>query len=297
MLDPVGPTTLDELFRRFLMTPEARMSAKRTKAIRAAAFDAAIRRFGRAHPIKSCEDRIFRSQLYDWRDTFAPSMGRQHIYVISSVFNWAVDRGFMTDNPAAGMKHIKKASRAEIIWTSDDVRAFREAADEPLRNATDVALWTALREVDVIGLRSYQFNEGWLTVIPQKTRKHGVKLFLPYYLIRPLAETVGRLFAREMDGDALVLLSHLGEPWNERLLRRYVEAAREKAGVNPDLRFGDLRGTAVTWMLEAGCTDAEVGSISGHGIAKGNMRSYAARTRPLAESAYRKLAAYMGDWN
>ena len=92
--------------------------------------------------------------------------------------------------------------------------------------------------------------------------------------------------------------NRIGSKWHDRELRRWFGKVKAAAGFGGlDLHFHDLRGTLITWLLEAGCTEAEVGAISGHAFAKGNIRSYSARTRTLAENAHRKLAEYIeGKW-
>lgn len=288
------PKTLDELFRRYLITPEAREASVNTKRIRARAMDAAIHRFSRKLPLDDIERRDFRSKLYDWRDSDPehPMAMRQKISQISTIFNWAVDRGYMRDNPAQGMRHVRPRSRSEVIWTPEAITAFREEASPEVLRVFDVARWTALRENDVLDLRGFQFDDGWLTVTPQKTLRKGIRVYLPYYLLHPLASVITHVFGAQWRDDAHVLRDPWGKPWNERTFRLHVQKTMEAAGLE-GLHFHDLRGTLITDLLEAGCTDAEAGSISGHSIAKGNMKNYAARTRPLAESAYRKLAAYL----
>jgi integrase len=55
--------------------------------------------------------------------------------------------------------------------------------------------------------------------------------------------------------------------------------------------FHDLRGTAVTRLAIAGCTEPEIATITGHSL--GDVRSildaYLHRDKALAESAIRKL--------
>ena len=58
------------------------------------------------------------------------------------------------------------------------------------------------------------------------------------------------------------------------------------------MTFHDLRGTAVTRLAIAGCTEAEIATITGHST--GSVRAiidthYLSRDPALAESAIRKL--------
>jgi len=65
---------------------------------------------------------------------------------------------------------------------------------------------------------------------------------------------------------------------------------RDKAKLG-DLRFHDLRSTAVTMLFEAGCNVAEVAAITGHTLktAQSILDTYLARTGALARSAIVKL--------
>jgi len=67
--------------------------------------------------------------------------------------------------------------------------------------------------------------------------------------------------------------------------------ACQKAGI-VGVTFNDLRGTAVTRLAIAGCTEAEIATITGHSLRE--VRSildsnYLHRDPALAESAIRKL--------
>jgi len=288
------PTNLGELLRRYQASPEARAAAPTSKVKRAQAFDITIRYFGGALTLAAIEKRDFRSKLYDWRDSYAdrPHAANDYIKHLNTVLNWAVDRGYMRDNPAAGLKKLKTASRADIIWTPHHIKALREVAEPAVLQVFDIGRWTGLRLGDILALRAFQFEDGWLSVTPQKTVKLGIRLSLPYYLLPPLGDVVTQLLRIEWLPQTQVLRNLVGGPWLISNYEKKLNLAKAKAGLSgEDLHFHDLRGTLVTALLEAGCTEAETGSISGHGLAHGNMRSYAARTRPLAESAYRKLAA------
>jgi hypothetical protein len=57
-----------------------------------------------------------------------------------------------------------------------------------------------------------------------------------------------------------------------------------------DLRFHDLRGSAVKAFADAGCSELEIRAISGHSMRSlaGALGSYVDRWRSLAEAAVRK---------
>jgi integrase len=91
---------------------------------------------------------------------------------------------------------------------------------------------------------------------------------------------------------AVILTTSTGRPWKADHFRHEWRAAIIAAGLD-GLHFHDLRGTAVTMLHEAGCTTAEIASITGHSMRTVEviLEKYTARTRALAIAAMRKLEA------
>jgi integrase len=81
------------------------------------------------------------------------------------------------------------------------------------------------------------------------------------------------------------------KPWTEDGFRSSWRKACAAAGIT-GLTFHDLRGTAVTRLAIAGCTEAEIAAITGHSlrdVAAILDSHYLHRDPALAESAIRKL--------
>jgi hypothetical protein len=89
-----------------------------------------------------------------------------------------------------------------------------------------------------------------------------------------------------------IILTNLdGQPWMVRLLiRQGLQTARILG-----LTFNDLRGSAVTRFALAGCTEAQIATITGHSLR--DVRSilynnnYLHRDPALGEAAIRNLEA------
>ena len=66
-----------------------------------------------------------------------------------------------------------------------------------------------------------------------------------------------------------------------------------------DLHFHDLRGTAVTMLAEAGCSNAEIAAITGHSLTHVEtiLVKYMSLTRDLARSAMTKLENAGSDFS
>src|SRR5262249_53019752 len=89
----------------------------------------------------------------------------------------------------------------------------------------------------------------------------------------------------------LILVNSEGTPWTQDGFRASWRKACAKAGID-GVTFNDLRGTAVTRLALAECTEAEIATITGHSLRV--VRSildahYLHRDPALAESAIRKL--------
>jgi integrase len=89
----------------------------------------------------------------------------------------------------------------------------------------------------------------------------------------------------------IMLTNKDGHPWTSDGFRASWRKACAAAGV-VGVTFNDLRGTAVTRLALAQCTEAEIATITGHSLR--DVRSildahYLHRDPALAESAIRKL--------
>jgi integrase len=82
-----------------------------------------------------------------------------------------------------------------------------------------------------------------------------------------------------------------GKPWSPDGFRASFRKAQKRAGV-VGVTFHALRGTAVTRLTLAGCTEAGVATITGHSLRYVHSildAHYLHRDPQLAEDAIRKL--------
>ena len=71
------------------------------------------------------------------------------------------------------------------------------------------------------------------------------------------------LLDAEQKRSTIILTNNDGKPWSPDGLRASWGKACKKAGI-VGVTFHDLRGTAVTRLALAGCTEAEIATITGH---------------------------------
>ncbi|PZO04557.1 MAG: hypothetical protein DCF30_00265 [Hyphomicrobiales bacterium] len=129
-------------------------------------------------------------------------------------------------------------------------------APEHLRLALMLALWTDQRQGDLLRLP-------WTTYggqhIRMKQRKTGARVSIPTG--GPLKALLDVTKKRAVT----ILATENATSWTEAGFRASWRKACIKAGIS-GVTFHDLRGTAVTRLTIAGCTEAEIATITGHSL-------------------------------
>ncbi|MFM0318152.1 tyrosine-type recombinase/integrase [Paraburkholderia nemoris] len=176
--------------------------------------------------------------------------GNREIALFSHIFNFAREHG-ITDavNPCVGVKRHKEGGRT--VYVEDDLfDRVRAAADQPTRDAMDLAYLTGQRPADTLKFAESDIRGGELWV---EQGKRGKKLRIT--VSGELAEVIDRIRARKeackAKCDALVV-NELGERLMRDALRFRFDRARHAAKVDKNLfQFRDLRAKAGTDKTEA----------------------------------------------
>jgi len=238
-------------------------------------------------PLAALSDRRSRAVFMEWRDRLALSSRRQADYawsVLARVLSWAHDRGLIVANPCTRGGRLYRGSRAENVWTADDEAQFLQHAPAHLRLAFMLALWTGQRQGDLLALAWSAYDGEKIRLRQHKT---GARVVIP--VGAPLKALLDATPRRS----PVVLVTLDGRPWTPDGFRVSWRKAVAKAGIS-GLTFNDLRGTAVTRLALAGCTEAEIATLTGHSLrdARSILDAHdLARDPALAESAIRKLEA------
>jgi integrase len=236
-------------------------------------------------PLAALTDQRTRGIFKAWRERLATSSRRQADYawvVLARVLSFGMDRGLVTANPCARGGRLYRGSRAENIWTAVDEAAFFERAPTHLHLPLLLALWTGQRQGDLLRLAWSAYDGKHIRL---RQSKGG----------RPVVIPVGAPVKAALDAapkhSPIILTTADGKPWTPDGFRASWGKACKRAGVT-GVTFHDLRGTAVTRLAIAGCTEAEIATITGHSLR--SVRAiidthYLSRDPALAESAIRKL--------
>jgi integrase len=253
-------------------------------------YVALIRRIEQAFgdfPLSGLSDRRTRGIFMRWRDGLSVNAGRRQAdyawSVLARVLSWGLDRGLVTANPCArGGRLYRAGARADNVWTAADEAAFLERAPTHLHLPLLLALWTGQRQGDLLRLPWSAYDGSHIRLRQSKT---GRRVVIP--VGAPLKAALDAATKRS----TIILTTSDGKPWTADGFRASWRKACKATGV-VGVTFHDLRGTAVTRLALAKCTEAEIATITGHSLA--GVRAildthYLSRDPALAESAIRKL--------
>jgi len=245
-------------------------------------------------PLSALTDKRTRGIFKAWRERLAITSRRQADYawvVLARVLSWGMDRGLVAENPCARGGRLYRGSRAEKIWTEADEAAFLERAPSHLHLPLLLALWTGQRQGDLLRLPWSAYDGKHIRL---RQSKGGARV-----VIRVGAPLKAALDAAPRRS-TIILTTSDGRPWTPDGFRASWGKACRKAGIT-GVTFHDLRGTAVTRLAIAECTEPEIAAITGHSLR--SVRAildthYLARDPALGDSAITKLETRtkIPDW-
>ena len=280
---------LQSVLRGYQDSEEFRALAERTREDYVVHIKKIEKTFG-DFPLAALSDPRTRGVLLAWRDKLATSSRRQADYtlsVLARILSWGMDRGLVAHNPCEKRTRLYRGGgRADKVWTEADEINFLAKAPHRLHLPLLLGLWTGQRQGDLLRL-PWSAYDG--TDIRLRQRKTGVSVVIPCGA--PLKAALDAA-ARTKKGP-LVLVSSIGRPWTRDGFKTAWRAACKEAGVT-GVTFHDLRGTAVTRLALAECTEAEIATITGHSLRDVSAildSHYLHRDPALAQNAIRKLEA------
>jgi integrase len=276
--EPVDPTSFAALINAYKASGDFTEKAPRTRKDYGHILDALKDTFGEFRPAQ-----ITRASVMAYKDSLAtkPRTANYHLAILRLVLNFGVDRGWLSANPALRPKMLRGSEGPRKPWPQTAIDRFREAnaGNAEMLLALDLGLYTGQRLGDVIKMRRDDYDGRLIRVVQNKTRE---EVWIPVH--PTLKAHLDSLSPRMM-----LLLTKTGRAFKETHLGHRFRAAVLKADLD-GLSFHGLRATAATCLAEAGCSDSEIASITGH-----RTQAQVAHYRRGAQK--KKLAVVaMGAW-
>ena len=237
-------------------------------------------------PLASFNDKQFRTDVLEWRDTIAKRAAREADNLASALARlgaWALDRGKTDRNVLDNITRVYHSDRADKLWLPNHVGAFLKIASPEMTAALMLAMHTGQRQGDLRRLPWTAYDGTRITLKQSKSSR-----IVSVRCTTALREMLDRMAASKKG--LLILTTPSGRAWTKRDFNEHWNEAAKAAGI-ADLHFHDLRGTAVTMLAEAGCTVPEIAAVTGHSLKHVThiLELYLSRTRHLADAAIVKL--------
>jgi integrase len=192
--------------------------------------------------------------------------------VISSIFNFGIDRGLVQDNPASGIRNRHEHQPRDVVATEVDLRTLWSAMDAGdaamspvIMYITKLALLTGQRRTEITSVKRSQLDlnpsKPILTIprgLAKNRNSHRV----------PLSHQAVRLFNHAMDASEDETYVFPGERNGchiaPRSVSKAMERTRAKIGI-ADVTVHDLRRTAGTYLSRFGVPEDIRKRILNHG--------------------------------
>jgi integrase len=215
-----------------------------------------------------------------------PAMRHLAYRTLRFLLGFDVAEGHLERNPARGLR-IRNTRSRDVYWMAEQVEHFIKAAEASGRPSLALAVQLGVslgqREGDVLRLAWSQYEAGSFTL---RQRKTGRMISVPATTdLRETLATVPRT------SPTIVIAETTGKPYREDYFRHEFARIRGAAQLPSDLRFMDLRRTAVVRLAEAGCSVPEIAAVTGHTIDRCAriLEVYLPRTAPMARAAVTRL--------
>lgn len=241
--------TIDRLLDLYRTSPEFTSKRPSTQREYRHRLDQISARMGRTD-IRHIDGPRLRGEIMLWRDQLSdtPRAADRVVGMLSTVFAWAQQRGIVEKNPAANIRHLHKANRADLIW---EPRHWQAVADVPghVHRVIVLGSLTGLRISDLLALRWENVTPAFIAVETQKT---GGMATIPMH--RDLVQFLVQ------PGRGPILLNTACKQWTADGFQSSWRAARPDGF---DRKLHDLRGTFATRLMIAGFSDPQIAAVMG----------------------------------
>jgi site-specific recombinase XerD len=220
----------------------------------------------------------------------------QELSRLRAIFAYALETGWVTSDPTAGIKPWKEYARTRFI---DDVEyeAFKEFAhahgegSRVARAAMEIAYLTTQRRADILAIKLEHLTETGIVFEQAKSRRFARDKHDDDAVTRVIVRWTPKLRQALADAKNVRSVTRLspylfckrnGQPYTVNALKAFwqrLQVAWEKAG-NRRFHFHDLRARGISKLKEQGRKASE---ISGH------------KTESTAERIYDRRKQIIGD--
>jgi integrase len=221
------------------------------------------------------------------RKAKTPGAANNRRKYLSSMFGWAVEHGLLRLNPAREVRKVRYASAGFHTWTVEEVRQFEERhpVGTKARLALALLLYLGVRRGDVVTLGRQHVKDGWLRLVPRKSRYRTLEVSQ-----KPILPILASIIARSRTGALTFIETEYGRPFTANGFGGWFRARCDEAGL-PHCSAHGLRKAGATLAAENGATDRQLMALYDWTSEKqANVYTAAANRKRLAAQAAQLLA-------
>ena len=251
-------------------------------------------------PIKLFEETESLAEIRIWKNRWSKSP-KQYDYattVVTRFLNWAKEEdAAISLHHHSNMKRLYKSDRSDIIWLPDELNSMLAVSSELEARVIIAASEGGLTPQDI----------GILTRDHVQKTTGGRRLFFRRQKTNkltsiPVTPALGRLIDATPEDQKYLVVSIEGRRLKAERAAQIVRDVKVRANeaaaadrslnrVRDELRLYDMRGTAATELLRAGCSLNEIAVTMGWGLrhAANIIEKYAAVVPDVADEVLAKL--------
>jgi integrase len=220
------------------------------------------------------------------RKAWHPGAANNRRKWLSAMFGWAVENGFMRSNPARDTRRMRYSSAGFHTWTVDEVRQYerRHVIGTKARLALALLLYLGVRRGDVVTLGRQHVKDGWLRIVPRKTRHKRQDISE-----KPILPELAEILAQSPTGDLTFLVTEHKKPFTAAGFGNWFRDRCDEADLKHCSAHG-LRKAGATIAAENGATDRQLMALYDWTSEKqANTYTAAANRKRLAAEAAKRL--------
>ena len=196
--------------------------------------------------------------------------------VLSSLLNFALRRGYLEKNPAAGIKKLNELSRLKTLSDSDIDKLIAGATNKLTRNIMTFLIYTGCRKGEALNLKWDDVdlqNEviAIKDIFSRVYKANGfmrLKMKTKYNRYIPISGALKRVL-EGINRESVYVFSYRGKKLSN--FRESFKTACKRAGLN-GLRVHDLRHIFASKMVMSGTSLYITGELLGHRTPQMTMR-------------------------
>ncbi|WP_370286625.1 tyrosine-type recombinase/integrase [Pseudooceanicola nanhaiensis] len=252
-------------------------------------------------PISLFEEAESLGEIRKWRSGKWGHSNKRYDYagtVVTTFLNWCVNKdAAIKFHYHKGQEKLYKSDRSDMIWLPVEIRMLLAQATPEERRIVIAFSEGGLAPQDVGLLRRQHVQrtpEGRRLFFRRQKTNNPVSI--------PVTDALGELIDAMPDGQDLLVTSLTGLRLTSERASQVVRDLKDRhnakveAGdlperIRDELRPYDLRGTAATALLRAGCSLNEIAVCMGWGLrhAANVIERYAAQVPEVTDEVHRKL--------